>query len=117
MTQNKHDLADATGQVDFDKCKDAVAIYAERLGIRWDRERSRGVDVYLPFIERIGAEGGHLFWKIDGGRTRPDDRKYTAHVHGARLPEDVLHVYRIDAHSPGDALSYVIARWGESYWS
>lgn len=72
-----------------------------------------GVDVVLPLLEKMKAEGAVLVFKLDGERGLGDNGAYTAIASGSPLGDDFI---RVDADTLEDALACVIVRYAEKRW-
>jgi hypothetical protein len=69
------------------------------------------IDAYLPYLERMQAEGCHVLLKIDG--PRPGKNQYTAVVSGKPLGTDCFHT---DAPSLATAAAYIIIEYARACW-
>ena len=69
------------------------------------------IDAYLPYLERMRAEGCHVLLKIDG--PRPGKSQYTAVVSGKPLGDETFH---IDAPSLAMAAAYIIVCYSRVRW-
>jgi hypothetical protein len=79
---------------------------AARLGLQ--TPVAKALDSFWPFLERMRADGAVVVLKLDGERGPNDNGPYTAMVSGPPLRGEH---FRTDAHTPEDALAYVIVSY------
>jgi hypothetical protein len=72
------------------------------------------IDEYLPYFERMRAEGAVVLLKIDGPRGPGDNGPYTAMVKGGRLGEEVF--FRIDSRVFVEAAAYITVEYARACW-
>jgi hypothetical protein len=74
----------------------------------------RGVDDFLPLLERMRAEGAVVVLKLDGKRTGPDDSPpYTVVISGGGLADDFV---TVEGASVQDALARATLEYAERAW-
>lgn len=69
------------------------------------------IDTYLPYLERMRAEGSHVLLKIDG--PRPGKNQYTPVVSGGALGAETFHT---DAPSLAMAAAYIVVHYARVCW-
>ena len=69
------------------------------------------IDTYLPYLERMRAEGCYVLLKIDG--PRPGKNQYTAVASGEPLGDETFHT---DAPSLVMAAAYIIVHYSRARW-
>jgi hypothetical protein len=69
------------------------------------------IDTYLPYLERMRAEGCHVLLKIDG--QRPGNNQYTAVASGKPLGAETFHT---DAPSLVMAAAYLVVHYSRVCW-
>ncbi len=76
---------------------------------------TRGVDVFLPFVERMKEDGAVVLLKFDGQRTAQEDTgPYTAIVSSPAITQGGF--IRTDAETIEQALLYVIENYAAEVW-
>jgi hypothetical protein len=74
---------------------------------------ARHLDSYLPFLERMRAEGARVLLKIDGFRKPADAGPYTAAASGGPLGDRGI---RMDSDNFADAVAWVVIEYARSCW-
>jgi hypothetical protein len=94
--------------------REIVVLVARHLGLPEVPKDWCGLDVVLPLLERMRAEGAVVLVKLDGERTGPDDNgPYTVAAIGQRMAGDPL---RYDTHSLELGLARVISGYARRFW-
>jgi hypothetical protein len=90
---------------------DSIYKLAERIDLTF--EDNGDVDPFLPFFERIAAEGGVVVVKWDGKRGADDGGKYTVIISNGKLGEDYA---RADGSSLKDTIASGVVQYGSRAW-
>jgi hypothetical protein len=88
----------------------ALSRLADELGIAVHRSDWTGVDVFLPFVERIKAEEATILVKFDGLRK---EEQYTVVISVGSLGEGFI---RMDSQTLEDALAYAVTNYAKQAW-
>jgi hypothetical protein len=96
--------------ISFRLCMKLMPEVAAHLGMPAPSDLEN-IDTYLPYLERMRAEGCYVVLKIDG--PRPGRSPYTSVVSGAPLGDETFH---IDASSLVMAAAYVIVHYARACW-
>lgn len=97
--------------MEFEISKTLVVEMANDLGIKMSKDNLKGIDCFLPLLNRMKEDASVVIIKIDGER---EEDIYTLLISGNKLGQGVL--IRSETFDLEGGLSYICIEYAKKVW-